>query len=91
MNHSFHPRQKRVITPIVPMKTVRIDNNTQIIVPASRSDEEARERFNNRYSTYRHYSQGTPNYPIKEEFKEVPIGSVEEMSGILEEDVTPDE
>jgi hypothetical protein len=97
MSLPYTPRQKGTTVPLMPMKTVRIDARTQIIVPVSRSDEEAISRFNARYETYRNYAgQGTPhipntpNEPIRNEFKEIPMGTVEELAALIDDSVLPE-
>jgi hypothetical protein len=88
MSH-FTPRHKHLVMPVRQMKLVRVDARTQIEVPVYMSDTDAINRFHDRYTQYKNYAgQGTPNIPntpnqpVKEEFKEIPMGSVEDLASI---------
>jgi hypothetical protein len=89
MSLPFTPRHKRPVMPFVQKKLVRVDIRTQIEVPVTVSDSDAISRFYARYESYKHYAgQGTPNipntpnYPVRDEFKEIPMGSVEDLASI---------
>jgi hypothetical protein len=76
--------------PVIKKKIVRIDAKTQIEVPISVPDDVARERFFARAKTYSHYGQGTPNLPVKQEFKEIPVGDIVELAAIVDDTNLPE-
>lgn len=69
-----------------PLKTVRIDRNTQILVSTAISDYDARDRFFACHKT-KIRSEEYPRFPEKEHegFKEIPMGSIEELPAMVEE------
>lgn len=94
MSKTFTPRKKKLHghTLSRTMKTVRIDNKTVIEVSISLSDEEARDRFYERHTAMKR-PENTAMYPImqKECFKEIPVGSLEDIStSIIDDEMLPD-
>ena len=92
MNH-FHPRKKKLSGPKVAgaMKSVRINSNTIICVPASLSDEEAKERFLKRTGV----GCKAPDFYIppivKQDLAKVEsVGLLEDLEGIVDETMKPD-
>jgi hypothetical protein len=87
----FTPRKKKIHAPSVVggMKRVRIDARTEIMVLASVPDEEAREKYLERInkSVRGKHIPVTPNYPVKEEFREIQSDDVplEELAEVLDE------
>lgn len=75
--------------PVREMKTIRIDSKTQIEVPVTISDEDARERFYFRNKGYSRYIPVTANYPLKNEFKEVEVPQ-EELASIIDDSELPE-
>jgi hypothetical protein len=91
MKHPFTPAKKKAVMPIRKMKSVRIDSRTVILADAKLTDEEVRGNFIAKRIAYTTgYHQGTPNYPIKQEFKEVPVGEIVELEAILDKDNLPE-
>lgn len=93
MSKPFTPRKKKPVKPTEALKSVRIDRNTKIMVSVNLSDEDARARF------YARHKQGqfSPEdnrrmYPMRTQecYKEIPVGSVEHLSQILDETNIPE-
>lgn len=82
---------KKLGIPHQEMRIVRIDARTEVMVPKGMTDDDARERFRLNHQNYSHYSQGTPNYVMKEQVKEVPMGSVEDLASIVDDAELPSE
>jgi hypothetical protein len=87
MTSPFKPRQKKPVKAVVKTKLVRIDFRTQIEVPVSIPDDVAREKYLSRLNIAIKpcYIPSTPNYPVKEEFKDIPIEEIEELQELAEE------
>ena len=85
MNH-YTPRQKRIIPSSKGTKLVRIDFRTQVEVPVSIPDEQARERYYERYNIVP-VPENLDLYPVSvaDCFKEIPSGSLEEISVMADE------
>jgi hypothetical protein len=82
-------RKKKLPIPVEgeKLKTVRIDQRTQIMVSVTIPDDVARANFLERMGRAIkpcYIPVGTPNYPIKEEFKEIPVGDITELEAIAE-------
>ena len=92
MSHYFTPTKKRhgIIKPVGPTKIIRIDSRTQIEVSASIPDNVAIARFNEKNRAYLMYGNRTPNNPVKDEFKEIPMGSIEELASIIDDGALPE-
>ena len=93
MSKPFTPRKKKpVIMPVRQTKIVKIDSRTSIEVAANIPDEDAIERFYARNKEYFHRTDypNTPNMPIAEEFKEIPVGSAEELAALVDDSLLPD-
>ena len=75
---------------IGPTKILRIDSRTQIEVSTSIPDNVAIARFNEKNRAYLMYGNRTPNNPVKDEFKEVPMGSIEDLASVVEDLTAPE-
>ena len=93
MSKPFKPRRKKLTGPVIAgtMKSVRIDDRTSIMVSTSISDDEARKRFYERHTTMKRPEDidTRPMVP-KECFKEVPMGSLEDISATIDDFVIPE-
>ncbi len=93
MKAHFEPRRRKISGP--PMsgnqKSVRIDRNTLICVSASIPDQEAIDRYNMRHNSKKYPSAVnlTPITP-DEALKEIPMGSIEELSQIIDDSNLPE-
>jgi hypothetical protein len=89
--NTYTPRKKKISGPSIvgATKRVRIDHRTEIMVPVSVPDDEARARFIERISRAIKpcYVPTTANYPVASGFKEVPVGDLEDMQ-VMEEIVS---
>lgn len=93
MNTPYKSRKKKIIKPVVKTHLVRIDHKTQIEVPLSVSDDQARERYLSRLNIpvkgkYTRLLPNTPNLPVKDEFKDddVVIEDLEEVASAIAEE-----
>ena len=93
MSKTFKPRKKKLHghTLSRTIKSVRIDDRTSIMVSTSISDDEARKRFYERHTTMKRPEDidTRPMVP-KECFKEVPMGSLEQLTSIIDDEMLPD-
>jgi hypothetical protein len=93
MKKHFTPRKKKISGPIIvgAVKNVRIDSNTIIQCSTSISDEDAKERFYDRHKTAIR-PEVIAMYPMtkRECYKEVPMGSVEHLAQIIDDELLPD-
>ena len=93
MSKTFKPRKKKLHghTLSRTTKSVRIDDKTVIEVSISISDEEARDRFFARHTTIKR-PEDIVMYPVaqKECYKEVPMGSYEQLTSIIDDEMLPD-
>jgi hypothetical protein len=76
-------RKKQLAKAQIKKKTVRIDSRTLIEVAVNIPDEEARAHFLERNRSLYRYPY-TPNYPVKEEFKDIPVLPVEDLEDMIE-------
>lgn len=89
----FTPRKKHKIhgpSVVGAMKYVRINANTEIMVPVNVPDEEAIARYLERINRpvrgpWNRATTNTPNLPLREEYKESEI-AVEELEELLQEE-----
>ena len=82
------PRQKKLhgVPSVKGMKSVRIDDKTVIMVHASISDDDARERFLNRYKAGSRPADTYMPPKIKEEIAKVEsMGSLEDLQAVIDE------
>jgi hypothetical protein len=90
MSHTFTPAKKKAVMPVRQMKSVRVDGRTVILVDARISNAEAIQHYAEKRMLYMACRQGTPNYPEKKEFKEVPVGEIAELEAILDKENLPE-
>jgi hypothetical protein len=91
--NTYTPRKKKIHKPVIQTKLVRIDHRTQIEVPVSISDDDARERYLSRLNIpvkgkYARLLPNTPQLPVKHEFKDddVVIEDLEEVASAIAEE-----
>jgi hypothetical protein len=95
MSQYYKHREKKPVKNIAGLKKyVRIDERTQMEVSASIPDDEARERYISRLNrpvkgAYASATPSTPNLPLKNEYKEVPVGDLDELELIIESVAPP--
>ena len=88
MSRHYTPKQKRLhgVPSVKGMKSVRIDDKTVIMVHASISDDDARERFLNRYKAGSRPADTYMPPQIKEEIAKVEsMGSLEHLQAVIDE------
>ena len=92
MKHYFEPRKKKLhgITVVGATKIIRIDSRTQIEVSASIPDNVAIARYNEKHRALFLYDTRTPNNPVKAEFREIPVGSIEDLASVVEDLTAPE-
>ena len=91
MNRPYQHRQKKPVKPVMTTKLVRIDFRTQIVVSVDIPDEVARANYMERISrpvrgAYERAIPSTPNMPVKEEFKEIAVGDLDDIEELVETD-----
>jgi hypothetical protein len=87
-HHRILKQDKRLLSK---KKSVRIDGRTVILADANLSDAEVRENYALKRMSYLAFRPGASNQPVKQEFKEVPVGDVMDLEAILDKDNLPDE
>jgi len=88
MRKNLTRKKKKAVMPVKDKKTVRIDERTVIEVSVDIPDEVARERFLVRHG--REY-QAPTTYMSTRPRAEVPSGSLEELSAMVDDSELPDE
>jgi hypothetical protein len=92
MNDNWNPRKKKVQpSPAREMKNVKIDFRTTIIVPVDVPDDVAKEKYLTRINkgVRGRYVPVAEEMP-KEIAKEIPMGSLEEVSAIIDDSNLPE-
>ena len=92
---NYTPRKKKIHGPSVTgaMKNVRIDSRTEIMVDVNIPDDVTIARFLERIGRGPNAPASypnTPNMPVKEEFKEVQMGTIENLAAVLDDSDLPE-
>jgi len=92
MSKHYTPRQKKLhgVPSVKGMKSVRIDDKTVIMVAIAISDDDARERFLNRYKAGSRPADTYMPPKIKDEIAqaEISVGSLEDLASVVDESLT---
>jgi hypothetical protein len=92
MKGHFTPRKKKIHGPSISgaMKTVRVDDRTQIMVPTTISDEDAIERYLTRINASK---QSVSGFKLAHKTKETEDDDIpqEELASVVDDSVLPEE